>query len=324
MISRFDPLPLNRTCERTETVEYMTLALSIATDQLFTPFGFPSSLFYGMEMEVCGRSEVDESDHTGDGDESGINWPIVLLSPGFNATRTMYSLLAQQVASLGYIVISIDHPYDTTVEFPDGTLAVGGNMNLSDPISVVQSLDIRVKDLSFVLDALSLPPNASVLAFGHSFGGAGIAQAMVNETRIRGGVNLDGGLFGSVVNSGLFDPKQAFINWGAEGHNRTSQPDWGTFYGENKKRGIWQRELGLRNAAHGTFWDLPSLVDFKGVRGNTSAVGLGFLGALDGKRVLEILSRYLDDYFGFVLRGNEGEGLLTEPNGEFPEVLFLG
>lgn len=80
----------------------------------------------------------------------------------------------------------------------------------------------------------------------------------------------------------------------------------------------------MRDAKHGTFWDLPSILDFKGVRGNVSAVGVGFIGTLKGERGLEVLSRYLGDYFGFVLKGNQGEGLLGGASGEFPEVLFLG
>ena len=42
--------------------------------------------------------------------------------------------------------------------------------------------------------------------FGHSLGGATAAAAMLEDQRIKAGVNLDGTLFGPVVNAGLDRP----------------------------------------------------------------------------------------------------------------------
>jgi hypothetical protein len=47
------------------------------------------------------------------------------------------------------------------------------------------------------------PANASALMVGSFFGGAGVAELMLNDTRVRGGVNLDGELFGKVLDIGL-------------------------------------------------------------------------------------------------------------------------
>ncbi|RDL34763.1 uncharacterized protein BP5553_07891 [Venustampulla echinocandica] len=320
MISRFDPLPPN-TCYRNEKVPYMSPTISAAMDGILTPFDFPAGIFGSLDMVVCFQPDFYKPNKT---------WPVVLFSPGFNATRLMYSMLAQEVASQGYTVITIDHPFDTNVEFPDGTIAYGGNVNFSDINSVYHALDIRMNDISFVLNTLGIqynaPPNASALGFGGSFGGAAIAAGMLNDTRIRGGVNLDGELFGGVINAGLGRPRinQSFILWGADGHNSSSEPEWGSFYQNLKREGMFEREFGLLNASHITFSDLPLVVDVTGIRTTLSAESQAVVGFLPGKRVLQILSKYLSDYFRFVLRGNEGEGLLYGPSKEYPEVVFLG
>lgn len=78
-------------------------------------------------------------------------------------------------------------------------------MNFSDINSVYHALDIRMNDISFVLNTWGFQydatPNASALIFGYSFGGAAAAAGMLNDTRLRGGVNLDGELFGGVINA---------------------------------------------------------------------------------------------------------------------------
>jgi len=320
MISRFDPLPLDTSyCAVNAKVDYMSPNISAAMDSIFAPLGFPAGVFEGLDLvyqvSFCRGNET---------------WPIVLFSPGFNSTRNLYSLLAQEVTSQGYTVITIDHPFDTNVEFPDGTFAVGGNVNFSDTNSILHALDIRVRDILFVLDTLGIehnaPLNASAFGFGGSFGGAAIAAAMLNDTRLRGGVNLDGKLFGKVITTGLGRPQpginQSFILWGASGHNRSSEPEWGTFYESLKRESIYERELGLLNASHITFSDLPLVVDFTGT--TLPAKARAVAGFLPGRRVLQILSGYLSNYFQFVLRGNEGEELLSGPSKDYPEVLFLG
>jgi pimeloyl-ACP methyl ester carboxylesterase len=65
-----------------------------------------------------------------------------------------------------------------------------------------------MNDISSVLNYLGLeynaPTNESAFIIGHSYvGAAAAALAMMNDTRLRGGVALDGWLDGGVVNAGL-------------------------------------------------------------------------------------------------------------------------
>lgn len=52
-----------------------------------------------------------------------LNPQRFIFSHGGNTSRLINTVLFEEVASHGYVVIAIDHPYDATVvEFPDGTV----------------------------------------------------------------------------------------------------------------------------------------------------------------------------------------------------------
>jgi hypothetical protein len=70
--------------------------------------------------------------------------------------------------------------------------------------------------------------------------------------------------------------------------------------------------------------DLPLIADVTNIRTTLPPESQAELGFLAGKRVLQILSKYLSDFFAFVFRGKEGEGLLAGPSDSYPEVVFLG
>jgi hypothetical protein len=140
-------------------------------------------------------------------------------------------------------------------------------------------------------------------------------------------VILDGELSGGVAITGLSRPgiNQSFVFFGVEGHNRSSEPEWRPCYQNLKREGMWERELEVLNAPQSTFSNLPLIVDVTGIRTTLPPKSQAAVGSLPGKRVLEILSRYLSAFFVFILRGNEGDGLLSGPSKKYPEVaVFLG
>ena len=137
--------------------------------------------------------------------------------------RDSGTVLVEELVSRGYIVVTIDHTHDSSVvEFPGGRLETTA---IPEPTPQVleQAVAVRVADTRFVLDTLTalnagINPDAeqrtlpaglrgalrlsSVGMFGHSLGGAAAAAAMLQDPRIKVGVNLDGTLFGPVVNAG--------------------------------------------------------------------------------------------------------------------------
>jgi hypothetical protein len=81
--------------------------------------------------------------------------PLILFSNGWNVNRHFYSSIAQSIAKSGYIVVSIDHPYDADiVESPPGKIVYGIGTPTCDDVGVacVSAVSVRVADIAFVLD----------------------------------------------------------------------------------------------------------------------------------------------------------------------------
>ncbi|MEO3825229.1 hypothetical protein [Actinomadura sp. B10D3] len=81
--------------------------------------------------------------------------PVVLYSPGFGVPRALGTTLAEELVTRGYVVVTVDHTYETApVEFPGGRVE---NQRLSGPgpERLKTALDARVKDTRLVLDRLA-------------------------------------------------------------------------------------------------------------------------------------------------------------------------
>lgn len=205
MVSLFYPV-LPSECIGSTLFDYMPPTTAAYEDQVVASIGVPNGTFELIKIQTC-------SQYTPRHHHRHHRLPVILFSPGYGVSRLLYSAIAQSVSSAGYIVVTIDHPYDADiVEFPDGSYITGLNFTTDAEFNL--DLDTRVKDMSFVLDELSkasvieaLIPGAkhglnveSVGMFGHSLGGATAASAMLSDCRIVGGINLDGqcsGLFSS-------------------------------------------------------------------------------------------------------------------------------
>ncbi|MEV6561022.1 hypothetical protein AB0M22_35240 [Nocardia sp. NPDC051756] len=149
-------------------------------------------------------------------------WPVVLFSPGYGAPRAFYTGLIADLASRGFIVLTVDHPYEVAVtELADGTIATTREHFLDDDPDQSRymsgQLDVRTADLRFVVDQLQRPdimgPRLSgrldtehVAAIGHSFGGAAAAAAVATDARIKAAANIDGTLYGTLPQQSLTKP----------------------------------------------------------------------------------------------------------------------
>lgn len=334
MVSRFDPVP-EKECTKMCTVPYMSKTVARAEDAIYQAFiegtglTWYSGVLEKLELRIC--CEQAHKPH-----HSKKKLPVVLLSAGLNTTRLYYSSTAQYLASRGYTVITLDHPYETDiVEFPDGTTIYGGNVvgDLNNTAPLVFALDVRSNDATFVLNTLDIPfvtetdnpKDARVGMAGHSFGGAAAAAAMVNDTRIVGGVNLDGYMFGPVLNAGVGRPgiPQSFLLFGSVGHNSSSDPSWGQFLETMHKwhPEEWLKELSMDGSNHGSFGDYGIIADVAGWRNDTDLVDALF-GEILGSRAMEITTAYLDDFLQMALFDKD-PGLLEGPSDQFPEVQFL-
>ncbi len=134
--------------------------------------------------------------------------PVLLLSPGLNETTALQSAHAADLASHGYVVVGVDIVGETYgLDLGDGQ---------TTPVRITEAsaetIALRTRDLRFVLGKLETVRGVGridrdrVGAFGHSNGGATAADLMLADRRIRAGVNMDGGLYGPVLEQGLDRP----------------------------------------------------------------------------------------------------------------------
>jgi dienelactone hydrolase len=152
-------------------------------------------------------------------------FPVLLFSPGLGSLTVFYESLLSEVASLGFVVAALWHPYSSqVVAFPDGTVLWGnaaGSMSGVPPEEQetrhTQLCLVWAADQRFLLDRLAVwnEQHAQLRgrldleragAIGHSLGGAAAAQAAYEDERIDAAINLDGAMFGSVTTEGLRAP----------------------------------------------------------------------------------------------------------------------
>lgn len=141
-------------------------------------------------------------------------WPVIIFLTGNGASRAFYTSLISGLASHGYVVLAIDHPYEAmVVKIANGKIVTNIEKHSSDQPNrmgfMEDRLKTRITDVQFVINQLndvttntddffsSLDQNRIVIT-GHSLGGASAAVAMANDSRIKAAANIDGTLYGEL------------------------------------------------------------------------------------------------------------------------------
>ncbi len=160
---------------------------------------------------------------------SGAPFPVLLFNPAWGGNRTQNTYQVEDLASHGFIVVGVDHTYNSgPVAFPDGRvigpvddhdIADFQNTTVAQQIAIGgQEAAIEAGDDVLVLNTLSAANLNSrspwfhrvdvndAGAFGHSFGGAVAAEVCYQDPRVKAALNEDGWMFGEVAARGLKKP----------------------------------------------------------------------------------------------------------------------
>ncbi|KAF2021705.1 hypothetical protein BU24DRAFT_417339 [Aaosphaeria arxii CBS 175.79] len=334
MVSRFEPV--SRDCHLVQ-VPYFPPVTAALESEILGSYEYPKGNLDRFVLEMC---EADKQGYpkegkygSGSGGAGGGKgkFPLAIYSPGLNTTRLFGSLIAQELASHGLTVITVDHPYDVDiVEFPNGDIIFGGRVEkptANSSASVEHALEVRSQDVSFLLDTLGIEQGDDVVMFGQSFGGAATATSMFNDRRIRAGVNIDGIMFGPVLHAplGSASRNQSFVLWGSELHLTDEDETWNTFWNalESSEYVDYKKEFAVKNTTHGSYWDLDALVDVAGIRDELTELATYLVGPGPGLRHSEIVGKYLSSFFLFALGKQPEDPILQEPSEEFPEVVLM-
>ncbi|WP_328994277.1 hypothetical protein OG394_07585 [Kribbella sp. NBC_01245] len=275
-------------------------------------------------------------------------YPMVLFEPGFGLGRELGTTLVEDLASHGYVVVTISSTYDAAaVEFPDGRVEPARPDNFPRPnIDMIR----RRADTLFVLDQLGAlasgaNPDAEhrrlpsglhrsldlhkIGMFGHSLGGATTAQTMAVDDRIIAGVNLDGSIFPDFdldTGPGEVEKELARVaarignrpflwlasgGFGPEYFGSLVTPFWYGLKG-------WRRFLSIKGSTHFTYTDLTPMLHqlaAAGVIPSAAPVGIHPHQAIAAQR------DYIRAFFDLWLR-NRNTPAFDGPSARHPDVVF--
>lgn len=320
MLSIYNPVA---NCRKKGLQGYMLPATAAFEDAKFAAYGLPNGSFPALELETC-TSTTSSSGRSG----KMQNFPLVLFSGALGTSRLLYNSMLQSVAAAGYLVVSIDHPFDADfVEFSDGTVIQG--VEISDA-ELDMALATRVDDIAYVHQQLrnqtfvaAVMPgygqackasSQRTAVFGHSFGGAAAASAISKIPSLRGGINLDGTMFGPVLDSGL---KRPFMLMGHDNKTQETDPSWKAMWAKSTG---WKREFEVKNSAHYSFSDLPLVTEVLGLQGNLPHEVGQLLGSIEGSRMMNLTVSYIIAFLDMVLK-DKANGVQNLSK-EFPEVVL--
>ncbi|WP_332909575.1 alpha/beta hydrolase family protein [Nocardia yamanashiensis] len=271
----------------------------------------------------------------------GGSYPVVLYSPGAGVTRLMGTGLAEDLASRGYLVVTLDHTYETTpaVEFPGGRLVQAAAMPSGITPEVRKKfIDARLLDTTLVLDSLARVahgdnPDAEHRALpvglgtvldmnhigmvGHSSGGYTAVESMHEDPRISAAVDLDGQIgvdddFGRAVTEGEDRPVLVMTSQQIE-EVGDAEPSLDAFW---KHSTGWKRQVTLRDSAHYDFTDMPLFIPSPARTAATK-----YAGPIAPARGTTLVRTYVAAMFDKFLRGR-GDTVLEQPPTE-PELTVL-
>lgn len=141
-------------------------------------------------------------------------YPVLVFAPGGAQKALSYTALLEELASRGFVIAALELPHNApAMRFPDGRVLVRAAPadrgwppeRTRDEHTLVYARQVEhwARDISFVIDRLASlnqsDPRFSrrldmgrVGAFGHSKGGAAAGVVRLIDSRVRGGVNIDG------------------------------------------------------------------------------------------------------------------------------------
>ncbi|MDE1175194.1 MAG: hypothetical protein PW789_01135 [Edaphobacter sp.] len=281
--------------------------------------------------------------------QSDLPFPIVIFGHGWGGTRVQDTFLTEELASHGYVVVSIDHPYNAgRVTFPDGRTVdeIRGSPIIdvgtasSERTEALWNMELEkwTGDEIFVLNRLqaeSLTP-ASVWyrrlnfnlvgSIGHSFGGAAAMRLCEVDPRVRSAINMDGWTFNGVENwpaskSMMFmfeqdpGPKLEDLHSAIPALRVEAEldvKDDAIIHHAMEQAGGYQ--LIIQGAMHDDFTDQPMISPIRRIT---------HTGPINTREMQTIVRRYSLAFFDQTLRGQASPLLQSGDVSPFKEVQFL-
>ena len=251
------------------------------------------------------------------------DYPVVVFSHGLGGMKTQNSILAEELASHGYLVVSADHAFDAFLTvFDDGSVA--DYRSGSDGINTEEEfwaahgpkLAARAGDIRFMLNRIAEQQTPSkeglvsdavwqradlsrVGIFGHSFGGATSIMASDQDPRVLAAVALDGWM--------VPIPREVIMRGTDKPFLYLGQEQWDDPLNYKKLEKFMTNSDGdvrsefLPNTKHMDFADAPHLSSF--------AKRIGFAGSMPSDELRDKLNADILAFFAQHLNEPKSENL---------------
>ncbi len=250
--------------------------------------------------------------------ESKELFPLIIFSHGLGGMRTQNTVLMEELASNGYAVVAMDHPYDANMTvFPlnsEASVEKIADYRSGIPEGTADSvwleirnrqLNTRIADVLFILQQLEAvdTPLLSRINFqkigiaGHSFGGATAVLSAMQDNRFKAAVALDGWFVPFAIPDAeakmdvpfLYVGQMSWKSWNEQRHRHyldliMSQS------GENAYH------LSIIGSKHYDYADMPLFSPIMQI--------LGLVGFPDGRKMVKIVNRSTLQFFDQFVRGN--------------------
>jgi len=270
---------------------------------------------------------------------SHTQFPVLLFGPRWGGQRIQNTALAEDLASHGYVVAAVDHPYNAVRVVVNGHVIEGhealegpGGPSSSAAAQIAfwnSTLDLWAADNHFVLDQLAtlnstrfhnaLDTNHAG-AFGHSFGGAAAFRLLGLDPRVVSAVNLDGWTFGALASrtsqptllideQAVADREHDLLTLPMPGDTQDQLDRADNSAVESSLTRFGGYRLYVRGTQHLDFSDQPLLPPLR---------RLQFTGPILPARIDDILRQTVLSFFDQTLR-NQPSPILNTPN-SMPDV----
>jgi dienelactone hydrolase len=228
-------------------------------------------------------------------------YPVIIYSHGFNVSRRDNTAMFQELASHGYIVVSIDHADCLATVFPDGRVLVSTISSLSPSLFANDINDVR-----FVIGELNrMNEEDSVFkgsldmkrigTMGWSYGGGVAGEICRTEERVKAAVLLEAYLQNAdaLIGAGLAKPFLSMYQAASGGDK--------ILFNKAIRDSYW---LTIKNTAHQNFSDWLSWVNSPSDDGRKAAFTMNSC-------MVSFFNKYLKD---------ADDHVLDDPVHIFPQI----
>lgn len=264
------------------------------------------------------------------------SFPVIIFSHGYFSNATGYQALIEEIVSHGYIVLNINHTYESVGSlFPSGDIKLydveydrehnneemgvmvweamqaynkatneeekrGAIMHSLKNYYPAEVSERWTQDINMIVDQIPAWNQSAFLSnhmditkigvIGHSQGGTAAGEALLENPKIRAGINIDGVQWGNMIDTFLSKPFLLLSSDWPEEH-----PDYNQFAYQNGSTSdfYWSK---LKNSGHSNFMDIPFMV-------NLSAINEA--GSIDPNKAIEQSSQVVLQFFGKYLKNEE-------------------